>query len=116
MKKNEFRVKKTFERPIKNVETFKTSIEKDYQKYVNDSKQDKKTPMRVIASILAIIALICLFTIDNDTIVGFICLAPATFYALSYFTGERFSKDLFGMTNTLLLSGIWVFNALIWFL
>jgi 1,4-dihydroxy-2-naphthoate octaprenyltransferase len=107
MKKNEFRDKKTFERPIKNV----------YQNdYVNDNKQDKKTPMRVIASILAIIAVICLFTIDNDTILGFICLAPAIFYALSYFNGERFPKDFFGMTNTLFLSGIWVFNALIWFL
>ena len=121
MKRNEIRVKKTFERPIKNVET---SIEDDYQKYVKTFKKDQKydenyqksTPMRVIASILAIIALICLFIIDNNTFLGFMCLLPATFYALSYFTGERFAKDFLGMTNTLFLSGIWAFNALIWFL
>ena len=35
MKRNEIRFKKTFERPIKNVET---SIEDDYQKYVKTFK------------------------------------------------------------------------------
>lgn len=103
MKRNEFRVKKTFntnsisERPNKNDPN-------DASLFDITGKIKLTTPMRSIASFLSIIALICLLVIDNHLIVGIVCLLPATFYALSYFTGERFSRDFFGMTNTLFLS------------
>ena len=75
---------------------------------------EKTNTILILASVSTIISLICMFVVDKDVIVGLTCLIPAVLYLLSYITGERHERDFLGMTNTLILSAIWLVNALIW--